>query len=380
MNVSNFEPNWQIEKIEWAILPGKRARHAGFNARKGEHGIDVPLHLARVTIAGYEGCGWSRITKQSAQELVGKKARDMFNERGTVREEFRGIEFPLFDWIGRVQGKPVNSLISAGSSAQQKVACYDTSLYLDDLHLSDDLAAVEFMKTEALEGMNRGHANFKLKVGRGARHMPLMKGTERDIAIIRGIREAAGPYGKIMIDANNGYNLNLTKHVLQETADVKLYWVEEAFHEDEEFYKDLKAWMQKAGINVLIADGEGLAAPTLVQWAKEGIIDVVQHDVLAPGFSHWLELGPELDAAHVKSAPHSYGTPYGNYALSHLASAIKGFQFVEWDQIEVEGMDASGYRIEDGFVHVPSEPGFGLNFDDAYVSKRVQESGWTTGL
>ena len=378
MNMFDFEPNWQIEKIEWAALPGKRARHAGSNARIGEHGVDVPLHLARITIAGQEGCGWSRISKPLAQELVGQKARDLFNERGTVREVFRGIEFPLFDWIGRAQGKPLNSLLSAGGAVQEKVACYDTSLYFDDLHLSDERAAVEFMKMEALEGKNRGQANFKLKVGRGGRHMPLTEGTKRDIAIIRGIREAAGPHGKIMIDANNGYNLNLTKHVLQETADVQLYWIEEAFHEDAELYKDLKAWMRKAGMNVLIADGEGLAAPPLVQWAKEGIVDVVQYDVLAPGFSYWLELGPELDAAHVKSAPHSYGTPYGHYVLSHLASAIKGFQFVEWDQIEVEGMDASGYRVKDGFVHVPSEPGFGLKFDSAYVSKWVQETGWTT--
>lgn len=36
--------------------------------------------------------------------------------------------------------------------------------------------------------------------------------------------EVAGPAGKIMIDANNAYNLNLTKEVLEALADVNLSW------------------------------------------------------------------------------------------------------------------------------------------------------------
>ncbi|MFB9278714.1 enolase C-terminal domain-like protein [Cohnella cellulosilytica] len=381
MNVSIIEPSWRIEKIEWAILPGKRARAAGLNARRGVHGIDVPLQLARITIAGETGFGWSRITKQAAQELIGTKVKDVFGSNGTIAANYRSIEYPLMDWFGNVQGKPVYSLIARNEEREQllKLPCYDTSLYFDDLHLLEELAAVELMMAEAAEGKAQGHINFKIKVGRGARYMPLIEGTKRDIAIIHGIRDIAGPDGKLMIDANNGYNLNLTKQVLKETEGAKLYWLEEAFHEDAELYADLKAWMQAEGLNVLVADGEGLAAPPLIQWAKEGVIDVVQYDILAPGFCFWLDLAPELDASGVKSAPHSYGTPYGNYALCQVASAIEGFQFVEWDQIEVAGMDASGYQIDNGYVTVPSLPGFGLRFDEAYVGRRVQESGWAVG-
>lgn len=85
--------------------------------------------------------------------------------------------------------------------------------------------------------------------------MPLWEGTKRDIAIVRGIAEVAGPTGKIMIDANNAYNLNLTKEVLAALTDVNLYWLEEAFHEDEGLYEDLKEWLRQRGQNVLIADG-----------------------------------------------------------------------------------------------------------------------------
>ncbi|TBL81540.1 enolase C-terminal domain-like protein [Paenibacillus thalictri] len=379
MNAANLEASWTIESIEWAALPGERARSAGSNARLGVHGKNVPLHTARITIAGQTGYGWSRISREAAAALIGTPVRDLFTANGAVQQAYRGIEFPLLDWLGHISGKPVCALIAKdqASGGKQQVPCYDTSLYFDDLHLSDDAAAVALMQAEAQEGKLRGHHNFKIKVGRGALHMPLEAGTRRDIAVIHGIREIAGPQGNIMIDANNGYNLNITKRVLSETAEDRLYWLEEAFHEDAVLYGLLREWMDKERLNVLIADGEGLAAPPLVEWAKKGIVDVVQYDVLSPGFSFWLELGQELDAAGVKSAPHSYGSPYGNYALSHLASAIDGFQFVEWDQIDVPGMDASGYRIGEGYVTLPTSPGFGLNFDDGYFTRLVKENGWS---
>jgi L-rhamnonate dehydratase len=378
---SIIEPDWPIEQIEWAVLPGERGREAGKNARLGTHGRSVPFHVAKITIAGVTGFGWSIISRKEAEAIVGVPVQNVFTDDGKVREDFRSIEFPLFDWLGNIIGRPVYSLISRHKETETTnpftVPCYDTSLYFDDLHLTDDASAVKWMQAEALEGRSRGHRNFKIKVGRGARHMPLYAGIKRDIEVIRGIREIAGPDGLIMIDANNGYNLNITKEVLAETADIGLYWIEEAFHEDPELYRDLKQWMAERKLQVLVADGEGLAAPPLVNWAQQGLIDVIQYDILRPGFSYWLGLGEILDQSNVKSAPHNYGNPYGQYPLSHLASAIDGFQFVEWDHVHVSGLDTSAYRILDGIVHVPSNPGFGLYLDDSYFAAMLKDSGWS---
>src|SRR5690606_30080249 len=108
------------------------------------------------------------------------------------------------------------------------VACYDTSLYFDDLHLADDAAAAALIASEAREGHERGHRAFKIKVGRGARHMPPEEGTRRDIAVVRAVRDAVGPDAALMIDANNGYTLNIAKRVLDATADCRVLWLEEA--------------------------------------------------------------------------------------------------------------------------------------------------------
>jgi L-rhamnonate dehydratase len=381
MDLLNIKPEWHIQRIEWCRLQGERNRAAGCNARLGNHGRTVSLDLVRITIAGETGFGWSRISRDQAEAILGTTVSDLFTAGGSVRPQYYGIEFPLLDWLGGIMGKPVYELVS-GKNVQAgkqsfKVPCYDTSLYFDDLHLERDEDAVQFMQNEALQGWEQGHRSFKIKVGRGAMHMSLVKGLKRDIAIIQGIREAVGPEAHVMIDANNGYNLNLTKEVLYATSNANIYWIEEPFHEDPELFKDLKKWAGEQKLQVMIADGEGLAAPSIVDWAKQGLVDVIQYDIQDYGFHQWLELGDILDRANVRTAPHNYGSPYGNYASCHLASAIKGFLFVEWDEVKVPGLDTSAYTIHNGEIEVPETPGFGLKLDESYFSRLVQTEGWS---
>jgi L-alanine-DL-glutamate epimerase-like enolase superfamily enzyme len=179
-----------------------------------------------------------------------------------------------------------------------------------------------------------------------------------------------------MVDANNGYNLNLTKRFLAETAECQLVWIEEAYHEDRILYLDLREWLKAQGLPVLIADGEGQAAPSLMAWAEEGVIDVIQYDIFGHGFTHWLKTGRQLDGWGVRSAPHHYGRHYGNYVAGHLAGAIKGFSFVEWDEAVTPGLDTSAYAIQAGKVAVPNTPGFGLSLDEAMFQEAVERGGF----
>ncbi|TLS52447.1 mandelate racemase [Paenibacillus antri] len=380
MNLAGIDKDWVVEKIEFAKLHGERARSAGANARLGVHGKACEVSLVRITIDGKTAYGASHITKEQAEKWKGRNVRGFFGENGNILEPYRiGLEYPLLDWLGRRWNQPVYELVQGTSSPSPggfAVPCYDTSLYFDDLHLTDDKDAVKLIQEEAKQGYAKGHRHFKIKVGRGGMHMPLTEGTRRDIAIVEGVREVAGPDGKLMIDANNGYNLNLTKQVLTALSGVGLYWIEEMFHEDNELYKDLKLWLKERDQKVLIADGEGYASPRLVDWATQGYVDVLQYDIIHPGFTHWLELGAKLDEHGLFTAPHCYGNAYGIYATGHLSAAIRGFQFVEWDDITIHGMDASAYSVKEGKFYVPPKAGFGLEFDDDLFTYQVSQGGW----
>ena len=352
--------NSRIIRIESATLVGRRPRQAGCNARLAVHGLDVKVPLIRLTSDdGASGFGPCSADINAAHTLLGARLEDLLTPDGSISDRAKDFEFPLWDLLGNRLGKPVYQIVSRNEVPSEpfRAPCYDTSLYIDDLHLDSDDEAAALIAEEARFGYENNHRSFKIKVGRGARHMPVESGTLRDIAVIRAVREAVGPESTIMIDANNGYNLNIAKRVLTETADCKLFWLEEAFHEDPILYEDLRHWMDAEGLSILIADGEGDAATALMDWARDGLVDVVQYDIFAHGFSNWLRTGAQLDSWGVRTAPHHYGRHVGNHIAGHLASAIDGFTFVEWDEATTPGIDTSAYRVEEGQVVIPDKPG-----------------------
>jgi L-rhamnonate dehydratase len=370
----------RIVKIEWGRLEGLRPRSAGCNARLGEHGAVVSVPILRLTASdGSSGFGICRAQSDQYTALLGAVLTDCFSPDGWIKEAWLPFEYPLWDLAGQRAVQPVYALAAAMLGlpipAGLRVPCYDTSLYIDDLHLPTTEQAAQWMAAEARAGWAKGQRAFKLKIGRGARHMPLDKGTQRDIAVIRAVRAAVGPEAPLMVDANNGYNLNLAKTVLEETADCHLFWLEEPFHEDAVLYHELKKWMKEKGLAALIADGEGEASTNLLKWAEEGLVDVLQYDIVAHGFTRWLRTGQQLDAWGVRSAPHHYGTHYGNYAACHLAGLIQHFAFVEWDEASTPGLDGSSYAIQDGRVTVSNTPGFGLTLDEDTFQHAVAVSG-----
>lgn len=379
MSTTDFSTT--IRSIEWATLEGRRPRSAGCNARLGEHGSTVRVPLARITTEdGSRGWGRCRATQSNAQALLGQPLSALFDPTCGTTHAGLNFDMALWDLVAKRSGQPIYKLAAAINGKEVngplRVPCYDTSLYIDDLHLVDEQAAAALIADEARQGLARGHRAFKIKVGRGARHMALEAGTQRDIAVIRAVREAVGADATIMVDANNGYNLNLAKWVLAETADCNLFWLEEAFHEDRVLYVDLQAWIKEQGLSTLVADGEGEASPTLLQWAEEGVINVVQYDIFSYGFSAWIHLAPKLDGWGVRTAPHHYGGHVGHFVSAHLAPAAERFARVEWDEVTTPGIDSRHYRIENGEVVVPEVAGFGLELDEDRFVWAVRQNGF----
>lgn len=372
----------RIASIEWGTLTGRRPRLAGYNARKrDDHGWEASIPLARLTTAdGSAGFGLSNLTSQQAELFLGSSLNDLVTVEKGVDPGAFAIEGPLWDLLGQGTGRPVYQILAdrAGRKVTEplRVPCYDTTLLIDDLHLSTDEEGAALIASEARFGYENGHRAFKIKVGRGARHMPLEEGNRRDIAVVRAVRAAVGPGSAILIDANNGYTLNIAKHILSETSDCNIFWIEEAFHEDDELYEDLHTWISREGLSVLIADGEGAASPHLLDYARRGIVDVVQYDIFSYGITKWLQTAPKLDAWNVRTAPHHYGRHLGNFVSGHLASAVEHFAFVEWDELTTPGLDTSAYSVKDGYVRLPDAPGFGLKLDESLFKQAVNESGF----
>ena len=378
-NADSIDKGLRLGEIAWAGIPYKRPRIAGKNARLDTHGWGGDVPVARIKAGGVEGFGWCTLTRHQAELMTGLPVRALFRDDGMLRPEYRGLEFPLLDWLGHLVHKPVYELAAKDPEKVKNgfsVPAYDTTIYFDELHITDDKKAVAFILDEVSQGLGRGHRNFKVKIGRCGMWMDLEAGLKRDIEIVNGIRALIGKDAKLMVDANNGYNLNIAKEFLSATKDSNIYWLEEAFHEDNMLYTNLKAWMKEKGIRTLIADGEGQASPSLVEWAKKGLIDVVQYDLRSYGFFNLMELYKELESFGTLCAPHNYGGFYGNYAQGHIASCTGNFAFAEFDVADAEGIDTSAYKIREGRLEVPKLDGFGLALDAGVFGKYRDQKGW----
>lgn len=380
VDISKLDVSLRIQSIEWAELPYRRPRIAGKNARLDTHGWGGTVSLARVKIGDVYGFGWCTLTRQEAEKMVGLPLRAMFCPNNMLKNEFRGLEFPLLDALGHLFKMPVFQMVAKDPNAVAgkpfAAPVYDTTIYFDELDIADDRAAIEFICSEVAEGLKMGHTNFKVKVGRCGMWMDVEPGLRRDIEVVHAIRKLIGPTGKLMVDANNGYNLNLTKQFLSATKDDRLHWLEEAFHEDDMLYTELNRWMRANDIRTMIADGEGHACPVIVDWAKKGLLHVLQYDLRGYGFFNWMELSAELAPYGVLCAPHNYGGFYGNYAQVHFAACTDNFAFTEFDVAQAEGIDASSYRICKGQVIAPVADGFGLALDDKVFRKYCTSGGW----
>ena len=376
--------NARIVRIESANLVGRRPREAGNNARLSIHGIEVHLQLVRLTTdSGASGFGFCFASRDEVGPLLGADVSDLLTVEEGSTDAASAFDVPLWDLLGKLNDKPVYALAAPADaciSLPLRVPCYDTSLYMNDLHLDSDEAGAALIAEYGREGYENNHRSFKIKVGRGALHMPHEAGIRRDIAVVKAVREAVGPEATIMIDANNGYNYNIARRVLEETADCKLFWLEEAFHEDPELYGNLRDWISREGLSVLIADGEGWASTALMDWARDGFVEVIQYDIFSHGFSNWLRTGAQLDAWGARTAPHHYGRHLGNFVTGHLATAVKGFTFVEWDEVTTPGIDSSAYRVEEGQVVIPDSPGFGLDLEEDVFRAAVADGGWEMSL
>lgn len=396
-----------IAKIEAGVLYGERPRAAGSNAHMAPLGGRVRVPVARVTLDdGSRGWGLSRVEAETARGLVGAPLADAFDPSTGVPVRFRPVEYPIWDLVGRREGQPVYALASAilgrpRPSEPARVRCYDTTLYIDDLNAPDAAASGALMAAEARQGWDRGHRSFKIKIGRGNVHFPTDEGLRRDIAVVNAVRAAVGPDAEVMADANNGYTYNIARDFLRGTADARVFWLEEAFYEDAILYRRLKAWLRAEGLATLIGDGEGRGlvdqnlpeltqgvetvaavgslAPhaLLLDMVREGIVDVLQWDVLVPGLTRWLEVAPLVEQWGRLASPHHYGTHLGNYHSCHLGLAVPNYGFVEWDEATTPGITAPGYTVADGYAHVPARPGFGLELDEDVFGRAVRDGGFT---
>ena len=364
-----------IDHIETHALERRYPREIGYNATSGPHGKSSQVYACVIfTDQGASGWGFCGIPDSELGRFVGRPLSALFNpETGTVPEALE-IDRALHDLAGQVMGQPVWKML--GARGGPSIPVYSGAIYFDDLNSEGESPGVGALLDACRQDASAGHAHFKLKIGRGFRYMDREAGDARDVEVTRLVREHF-PDAHILVDGNDGYTPEGACRYLEQVADCKLYWIEEAFVESESGLRTLRAAVEQFSPDTLIADGESRHGrhqdppgpfgkwqaghlEELYALCTDGLLDVLLMDVGGMGFTAWRQVMPRLQALGIQGSPHAWGEPFKTYYAAQIGCGLGGVPIVEGVPGHVEGVDDSGYVLEDGILTLPDSPGFGM--------------------
>jgi len=281
------------------------------------------------------------------------------SRRGHFMMGISAVDNALWDLRGRYFNAPVYRLL--GGPTRANVEAYGSALGFS----VEPAAARE--RCAALKEQGYRHQKWFLAYGPGHG----AAGLQKNVELVRNLREAGGDDLEIMFDAFMGWNLDYAIAWAQQVERYRPRWIEEAFHADK---IDSFAQLRRA-TSIPVASGEHFYGRWETHdYLKAGAISVVQADpewcggvselvkicALASVFDAWVvPHGHSLHAAlHVVASQSPMTCPLVEYLINKMSY---------YDHFEKHRLTPAGGRIE-----LPERPGFGIEIDDAKVEKRTQ--------
>ena len=209
-----------------------------------------PLVVGLTIDSGVDmGAVWKHLTSDSHLRWVGP-------EKGVIHLATAAVVNALWDLYARVEGKPLWKVL-ADMTPEQIVSCVPFSYISDALTPAEALAILkrhestkqqridnllalgypayttsagwlgysdEKVRVLVREGIERGWTHFKMKVGRNLKD---------DLRRARLIRDEIGWDRKLMMDANQVWEVSEAIRYIKELAQFRPYWIEEPTSPDD---------------------------------------------------------------------------------------------------------------------------------------------------
>jgi len=253
------------------------------------------------------------------------------------------IDTALWDMRCRRSGRPLH--IEAGG-AQKSVPLYTTEggwLHIETAELVED----------ALRAKAAGFGGSKVKVGRPPKE---------DVARLAAVREAVGDDFEIMVDGNQGANVDeaIRRARLYEPLD--LAWYEEPLPAE-----DLGGHIRLSAATTLpIAVGESIYSLShFREYLQRDACSIVQVDVARiGGITPWLKAAHLAEAFNVDVCPHFLMELHIG-----LSAAVPNGRWIEYLP-QLDALTSEGMRIENGRAVPSDRPGLGIAWDWAAIDRQ----------
>ena len=264
-----------------------------------------------------------------------------------------GLDVAVWDVAAKLAGLPLYKMLGG---YRERVRAYASTT---------TLASVEDYVQSARGWIEEGYTAIKLHC---------WGDPAKDIEACTAVREAVGPDVDLMLDAVGTYDLGSAIRVGRALEELNFHWYEEPLPvHDLLGYRELNR-----RIDIPIAGGELLGGGL---YDYPPIFESRALDIVRPGAGFFRGITPQRKAAGMAEAfnmrcePPTYGFPMMQAANLHLICAIPNCIFFEapvptgmLNVLTTTTIDIDA----DGYVHVPTQPGVGLEVDMDELDDRTE--------
>lgn len=290
-----------------------------------------------------------------------------------LKRAMAGLDTALWDLRGKREGKPVIELLGGKPGP---LRCYASSMKRD---ITPEAEAARLQRLRDARGFDAFKFRIGAECGRDVDEWP-----GRTEAIVPTIRKALGPDAHLLADANSGFSPKRAIEVgrLLEAEGIEHY-------EEPCPYWELEQTREVAdALEVAVTGGEQDCELTV--WRRIcalPAVDIVQPDILyAGGIGRTLRIARMAKARGLPVTPHSANLGLVTLFTMHLLPTLPNRG--KYLELSIEEADYypwqyglfrnDPYRVVDGRVTVPSEPGWGVEIDAEWLARstyQVSEAG-----
>ena len=281
-----------------------------------------------------------------------------FGRKGIGMTAISAVDIALWDLLGKAAKQPVYRLL--GGRTKQRIPVYASRLYAGPL---------ETVAAEATRYKAEGYKAMKLRFGWGP--VDGAEGMQKNVALVRTVRETVGEGIDVMADAYMGWTLDYAKRMLPLLEPFNLRWLEEpVIPDDVHGYADLKAYGR-----VPISGGEHeFTVYGFRDLLEARALDYIQFDTnRVGGISQARKISAMAEAFQVPVIPHAGQMHNFHVVMASLNSPMAEF----FPQVDVEvGNELFWYIFDgeptptDGFIDLDDNvPGLGITINEEGLTK-----------
>lgn len=266
-----------------------------------------------------------------------------------------GLDLALWDAEARAQK---TSLVGFLGAQRESVRAYGSGV---NLHYTEDELVAQVRRW-----IVAGFDAVKVKVGK--------PDVAEDLDRLRAVREALGPDRRLMIDANQRWELDRATTSLEVLAEVSPTWIEEPLRADDLYGHTELSKRLRASSGIPIAVGENLHTVfRFDDFLRSGAAQIVQPNIVRVGGITPF-LGIAAIAAEYGAAVHPHLLPELSGQLALCLRPVDGVAETMVEDVEDAGFGALGALrdpapvvIRDGVLTEEPHDGIGLRFRGAFT-------------